>query len=517
MYGSAVIVFREVLEAALVLGIVLAASKGVDGSRRWIAGGIAAGILGALIVAAGAESIASAFEGVGQELMNAAILLLAVLLLAWHAIWMRQHGAQIAREMRTVGRDVSSGARPLHVLALVVGLAVLREGSEIVLFLYGIAAGGTDVASMWTGSAAGLAAGAAVGVLLYFGLLRIPTRHLFTVTGWMIVLLAASMAGQAGSYLVQAQALPGLVEPLWDSSRWLPEHGVVGELLRVLVGYADRPSLMQVVFFAVALSTIVAVGRLVHRSAGKRSAAPRTSAASLLVAVAIAAHAPRADASHVVYSPLVEEGEMAVELHGHYDFDRNDALDGGQQYKAEFEWSPVARWRTELLAEFEREPGGSLDTTEVAWENVFQLTEQGQYWADFGLVAELAHSLEQGGHNGLELGLLAQKDVGRHEARVNLLCERPFTNGAETAMRYAWQYRYRLGERFEPGVEMYGGLGDWGDIGSFHDHQQQIGPAAFGRLRTAAGAFKYEVGLLFGLNDSTPDATLRVLLEYEFR
>jgi FTR1 family protein len=517
MYGSAIIVFREVLEAALVLGVVLAASKGVAGSRGWIAGGIVLGVLGALGVAAGAERIASAFDGVGQELMNAAILLLAVLMLAWHAIWMKQHGAGIAREMRTLGRDVSAGTRPLHVLALVVGLAVLREGSEVVLFLYGIAAGGTDVASMWTGAVAGLAAGAAVGALLYFGLLRIPTRHLFTVTGWMIVLLAAGMAGQAGSYLVQAGVLPGLVEPLWNSSSWLPEHGVVGELLHVLVGYADRPSLMQVVFFALALSTIVALGRLVNRPAAKPSATPLASAASLLAAVAIAAHTPRADAAHVVYSPLVEQGEIAVELRGHYDFDGRDAFDGGQQYKAAIEWSPVARWRTELMTEFEREPGGSLDTTEVAWENVFQLTEQGQYWADFGLLAEYAHSLEHGGHNALELGLLAQKDVGRHEARVNLTFERPFTGDADTEMGYAWQYRYRLGEKFEPGLEMYGGLGDWGGMGSFDDHEQQIGPAAFGKLRTAAGAFKYEVGLLFGLNDSTPDTTLRFLLEYEFR
>ena len=517
MYGSAVIVFREVLEAALVLGIVLAASKGVAGSRRWIAGGTVAGILGALVVAAGAESIASAFEGMGQELLNATILLLAVLMLAWHSIWMKQHGAEIARDMRSLGRDVSAGARPLNVLALVVGLAVLREGSEVVLFLYGIAAGGTGLATMWTGAVAGLAAGVAVGALMYFGLLRIPTRHLFDVTGWMIVLLAAGMAGQAGAYLVQAGVLPGIVEPLWDSSRWLPEQGVLGELLHVLVGYDDRPSLTQVVFFGVTLAAIVGMGRIVNRPGSRSSAAPLASAASLVAIVAIATHSPRADAAHVVYSPLVVQGEKAVELRGHYDFDGDDALDGGQKYKAEFEWSPLARWRTELLAEFEQEPGGDLDTTEVAWENVFQLTEQGQYWADFGLLAEYAHSLEQGGHDALELGLLGQKDAGRHETRVNLTFEREFTSGADTEIEYAWQYRYRLGEKFEPGVEMYGGLGEWGSMGSFNDHEQQVGPAAFGKLRTATGAFKYEVGLLFALNDATPDTTLRLLLEYEFR
>ena len=516
MYGSAIIVFREVLEAALVLGIVLAASRGVGRSRQWIAGGVAAGIAGALLVAAGAETISSAFEGVGQEVLNAAILLAAVLMLAWHAIWMSRHGAGIAREMRAVGHDVSAGTRPLYVLALVVGLAVLREGSEVVLFLYGIAAGGTDTAALSTGAAAGLVAGAAAGALMYFGLLRIPARHLFAVTGGMIVLLAAGMAGQAGAYLVQAGILPGIVEPLWNSSGWLPQDGVPGQVLHVLVGYADRPSLMQVAFFVAAFAGIVVLGRIVNRPARPQRAAPLASAASLLAVVALAAHLPRAEAAHVVYSPLVEEGELAIELRGHYDIDGNDALDGGQQYKLEFEWSPTARWRAELLAEFEQEPGGNLETTEIAWENVFQLTEQGQYWADFGLLAEYAHSLEDDGHDALELGLLAQKDVGRHEARVNLIFERELTGGADTEMEYAWQYRYRLGERFEPGIEMYGGLGDWGHMGSFDDHEQQLGPACFGKLRTASGAWKYEAAVLFGLNDQAPDTTLRFLLEYEF-
>jgi len=477
MYGSAIIVFREVLEAALVLGIVLAAARGVASSRRWIGGGVIAGILGAMLVAAGAESISSAFEGVGQEILNAAILLTAVLMLAWHSIWMSRHGAQIAREMRAVGHDVSTGARPLYVLALVVGLAVLREGSEVVLFLYGIAAGGTEAGAMWTGAAAGLAAGAAVGALMYRGLLRIPSRHLFSVTGWMIVLLAAGMAGQAGAYLVQAGLLPGLVEPLWDSSLWLPQDSIIGEVLHVLVGYADRPSLMQVIFFTTTLAAIAGLDRLVNRPARKSASAPLASAASLLIAVAIAAHTPRADAAHVVYSPLVEEGEVA---------------------------------------EFEKEPGGDMETTEIASENVFQLTEQGRYWADFGLLAEYAYSLEDGGHDKLELGFLAQKDMDRHEARLNLIFERELTGGADTEMEYAWQYRYRLGERFEPGIEMYGGLGDWGHMGSFNDHEQQIGPACFGKLRTNTGAWKYEAAMLFGLNDETPDATVRFMLEYEF-
>src|SRR3546814_4807419 len=80
MLAAAVIVFREALEAALIVGIVLAATKGVIGSRRWVAGGIAAGILGAALVALFADRIGNAFGGNGQELFNAFVLGAAVLM-----------------------------------------------------------------------------------------------------------------------------------------------------------------------------------------------------------------------------------------------------------------------------------------------------------------------------------------------------------------------------------------------------------------------------------------------------
>jgi high-affinity iron transporter len=515
MLGSAIIVFREVLEAALIIGIVLAATRGLTGSRAWVMGGTLAGVALSLVVAGGAESISSAFEGVGQEVLNATILGLAVLMLAWHSVWMKKHGAEIARDMKSVGREVSTGTRPLHVLALVVGLAVLREGSEVVLFLFGLAAGGADSRTLLAGSALGLAAGVAAGALMYFGLLRIPTHRLFAVTGWLIILLAAGMAGQAAAFLVQAGLLPALVDPLWNSSAWLPENGVAGQLLHVLVGYDDRPSAMQLLAFCATLAGIVILARVVNRPAPRM----RTAAAlpALLLALAVAGKPTNARADHVVYSPLVEEGEKAIEIRGHYDFDGSKALDGGQAYKAEFEWAPTAWWLTELLVKYERAPGEGLDATEIASENIFQLTDQGKYWLDFGVLAEFVYSLEDGGANALEVALLGQKDFGRNEVRLNFVFEQPFESGADLEMEYRWQYRYRLSERFEPGIEMYGGAGEWGEMGSFDDHEQQLGPAAFGKFRTQDGAFKYELGLLFGLTDETPDTTLRFLLEYEFR
>jgi FTR1 family protein len=514
MFGAAVVVFREVLEAALIVGIVLAACRGLAGSTRWVTIGVLAGIAGALALALAADSVAAALDGVGQEVLNASILLLAVGMLAWHSIWMQRHGAELARELRAVGHDVQAGTRPLHVLAIAVGLAVLREGSEVALFLYGIAAGGTRPAPLLAGAALGLAAGTAVGALMYLGLLRIPARHLFSVTGWLIVLLAAGLAGQAASALVQAGLLPGLVEPLWDTSALLPERGAIGQLLHVLIGYDDRPSLTQVIAFIATLLGIAGLARLVNAPGGRirRVAA----VPSLAISALLLAHAHDAKADHVVYSPLVEQGEIAVEIRGHHDFDGADDLDGGAAYKVDLEWAPLARWRSELVSEFEREPGEDLEATELAWENVFQLTEQGRYWADLGLLAEYAASLEDDGEDKVELGLLAQKEYDRNQLRLNLLFERELESGADVEMEYRWQYRYRLREHFEPGVEMYGELGEWGDMGSFDDHGQQLGPAMFGKLRTAGGAIRYELGLLFGLTAESPDTTARFLLEYEF-
>ncbi len=221
-----------------------------------------------------------ALEGVGQEIFNAGVLLLATGMLGWHNVWMKSHGRELSQQMRSVGQAVSSGLKPLSMLLVVVGLAVLREGSEIVLFLYGIAAGGTTPLLLWLGSLLGLAGGAALGTLMYFGLLRIPTRHLFTVTSWMILLLAAGMASQAAGFLVQAGVLPGLIEPLWNSSAWLPESGPIGAVLHALIGYDDQPSAMQIIFFAVAFAVIATLMRWVDRSASTSSANQRPRSSS---------------------------------------------------------------------------------------------------------------------------------------------------------------------------------------------------------------------------------------------
>jgi high-affinity iron transporter len=255
MLSSAIIVFREVLEAALVITIVMVATQGVLQRNRWVLGGISGGLIGAVMVAAIAEQISMAFEGVGQELFNAAILFTAVLMLAWHNIWMSKHAKELVSHLNKVGSGVSDGQLPMYFLSVAIGLAVLREGAEVVLFIYGLSAGGSDNASLLSGSALGLAAGMILGAMLYKGLLRIPTHSLFRVTGWMILLLAAGMAASAAGYLSQAGWLPSQ-RPIWNSSDFVSERSVFGQLLHVLIGYQERPTAVQVIFY---LSTLMLI------------------------------------------------------------------------------------------------------------------------------------------------------------------------------------------------------------------------------------------------------------------
>lgn len=266
MLATAIIVFREVLEAALIVGIVLAATEGVPRRGAWVGRGIAAGALGAVLVAGFAETIASAAAGIGQEVFNAAVLFTAVAMLGWHNVWMTRHGRELTLSANRLGAAVRAGTQPLWALSFAVGLAVLREGSEVVLFLYGIAAAGAGgVAAMASGGALGLMAGVVAGAALYFGLVSIPLRHLFAVTSWLVLLLAAGMASQGAAFLMQADLLPPLGTGLWDTSFLLSEQSLPGRVLHTLIGYTAQPTGIQLVFY---LATLLVIGSLMRMVGG---------------------------------------------------------------------------------------------------------------------------------------------------------------------------------------------------------------------------------------------------------
>jgi len=267
MLSTALIVFREVLEAALVVSIVLAATKGVPRRGWWVGAGLTGGVIGAGLIAGFADVISSWASGMGQEVFNAGVMFVAVVMLAWHSIWMSKHSREMAHQLSTVGKAVAAGSRPLTGLAIVVGVAVLREGSEAVLFLYGIAAGEPGQTSqMIVGGLLGIIGGVGLGAAMYAGLLQIPLKRLFSVTNGLIVLLAAGMASQGVGFLVSAGLAPSWGDTVWDTSWLLKETSIVGKMLHTLVGYTARPAGIQVVAYVATLAVIVLLARATHRS-----------------------------------------------------------------------------------------------------------------------------------------------------------------------------------------------------------------------------------------------------------
>jgi high-affinity iron transporter len=262
MIGALLIVFREVIEAGLIVGIVLAATRGARGSRLWIAGGVAAGVIGAALTALFAQALTEAVAGRGQELFNAGVLATAVAMLAWHNIWMARNGRELSANLAQAGRAAVAGQKSFVALAVVVALAVLREGSEVALFLYGILISGETTWNLLAGGVSGLALGALVSVATFYGLVTIPPRHLFAVTSALIVFLAAGLAAQCVGFLQQAYVVTSLSQPAWDTSGILPDGGLVGRVLHTLVGYTDQPSQLQVLVYLATLAVIIVATRI---------------------------------------------------------------------------------------------------------------------------------------------------------------------------------------------------------------------------------------------------------------
>ncbi len=270
MFAIALIVFRESLEAALLLGIVAAATQNLAGRWRWLGAGVVIGSLGALTLALLAGRISAWLDGVGQDVVNIGVLAAALAMLLWHCIWVSGHARESAVQARQLSQSASTGKGRPWSLLVAVALVVLREGAEAVLFVSGAMVDpvGGGAGAVLLAGALGLGAGLLVGALLYAGLARIPMRHVFSATNGLIALLAGSLASQLARALAQAGLFELGSAPLWDSSALLPQHSVMGTLLHALAGYDAQPSTAQLAFYVAALALIAAGTRLRRRRPG---------------------------------------------------------------------------------------------------------------------------------------------------------------------------------------------------------------------------------------------------------
>jgi len=519
MLAIAIIVFREVLEASLIVGIVLAASVGIPRRGRWVAGGIAGGVLGAALVAGFAASIADAFQGNGQELLDATVLCLAVCMLGWHNLWMARHARELAANAGSVGRDVAAGTRPLAALALITGAAVLREGSETVLFVFGILAGTHEgFPALLAGGLLGLAGGVASGATIYFGLLRIPLHRLFVVTSWLVLLLAAGLAAQAAAFLVQANLLPALGNQVWNTSWLLSENSIPGRVLHTLIGYVARPEGIQVIAF---LATLLAIGipmRLIGRP--RRS----TVAAAALLAAGLLGLPQNARAELQVRMPTVDYRELEFEHNGLLTFGaKGSGFDHAQSYTNSIGYGVLPWWGIELEGEMASGAGQPLTWTATTMENTFQLTQPGEYALNLGFFAEYSQATGRSVPNSITAGPIVQKELNDvfgvdtlHTLNVFLSHGVGQGAGRATGLDLAWQSVVEWRALLSPGFEYYGTIGDLAHPGPYNRQQHLVGPVLTGQYSFAPyGNLKYQVGYMFGLTSASPRGAVRWRLEYE--
>jgi high-affinity iron transporter len=272
MFASALIVFRETLEAALFIGIVAAATRDLTARIRWIVAGVLGGVLGALLLAAAMERVSEMADGAGQDVLNAVFLSMALAMLAWHCIWISTHAREMVQHARNVSNQVHQQGQALWAIAIAVGVCVLREGAETVLFIGGIAASTqSDWQAMLAGASLGLLAGLGMGLLIYLGLTRIKVQYVFVVSNAFLLMLAGSLASQLAKVLAQAGWLNRGSEPLWDTSSALPEDSPPGMFLHALVGYDASPSALQMGFYLGAIAIIWLASRRVQAGVAPRA------------------------------------------------------------------------------------------------------------------------------------------------------------------------------------------------------------------------------------------------------
>ncbi len=515
MLSSAIVVFREVFEIVLIVGIILAATRDMPHRKKAIALGFKGGLLGAVLVALFTDRISGFAEGMGQEFFNAGILFVAAGFIGWTVLWMKRHAREIKGTFTKIGQDVAAGDVHYLGLSAVIALALLREGSEIVLFTYGMLAAGQSVLSIATGAAIGLVGGAALGILLYMGLVKLSLRLFFTVTTWLLVFLVAGMASQGAGFLIAAGAFENLSQTVWNTSWLLDERGVLGQSLGTLIGYTAQPTILQVIVYLSTLGVLTMLIKLTEKGINIfRFLKPGRATAAAVALLVLAAPHP-ALATKRISSPYVVQGELELEWKGGYEIDDDSDVNGAWVQKAAVGYGFNDWWKSEIEVEVEKEgdDGADPEFTAVAWENTFQLTQPGEHFVDVGVKAEVEKNLT-GGPDKIEGKVLLAKNMEKFSHRANLIVETEVgdDSGDEVEWGFAWGSRYRYSESFEPGIEWHAGFEDIGDEGAWDEQDHRVGPVAYGKL----GHFKYDVGYLFGISDSAPDGTLKAILEYEW-
>ncbi|MGD8874211.1 MAG: FTR1 family protein [Gammaproteobacteria bacterium] len=261
--SAVIIILREVLEAALLLSLLVSSTRLMALSYRGIIAGLLLGLAGAVTATRLMDTISESFDGVGQEVLNALLLVAIVVLLLVYVAGL---------DRRAVKGDGLMNPLLLLTSCLVVAMAITREGMEIIIFIYGFSADPVEMLPVLVGGAIGAGIGISVGVLIYYTLINLPVRLEILVPVLLLALVASGMASQAVVYLMQGGLIASQL-PVWDTSGWVAETSVTGQLLYALLGYEATPTLVQLGVYGFTLAVfllVIVAGRRLRGAAQAR-------------------------------------------------------------------------------------------------------------------------------------------------------------------------------------------------------------------------------------------------------
>lgn len=216
-------------------------------------------------------------------------------------------------------------------------------------------------------------------------------------------------------------------------------------------------------------------------------------------------------ASKSVTSPYVSHGQVNIESKTGYVIDDDSNVDGRWQEVLGLGYGITEYWGTELELGFGRSGarGADVETESIEWQHKFQFAPKGQWPVDMGARVSYGHSTN-GGTDDIEAKIMAGKDIEKWSLLGNAGLSREVGDGAsnDTAYGLSWSASYDFSDSFQPGIEMYN------DFGGGEDPEHLIGPVAYGKV---LGGIGYNTGVLFGLSDDAPDATLKFIIDYKFK
>ena len=265
MIKLAIVVFRECLEIAFLLGVVMAVTKPVKDSRKYIILGSVAGVFFAALFAFFAKTLSESMGGLGDEMFDSCVILFTAILISWTVVWMQGYTKKVRKDLSKLSDKITAGSVSQLMLVFVVAAAIFREGAEIILFVYSVASAGNIEGNEYiTGIGLGVFGGITVGALLYLGLMKYAGKYIFKISTILLTLIAAGLAAEAAGIMTSSGIIELFSDQLWDSSWLVDNDSITGKVLNVTIGYDSRPNGMQMAFYFTTI--ILTVGMMRFRS-----------------------------------------------------------------------------------------------------------------------------------------------------------------------------------------------------------------------------------------------------------